>query len=97
MRLSLFAFLVLPLIASASIDEQIPLHSEMSEVNTDPYTPLTHKQPTLADILTIESSASIFYSYARELQLSETFEDVTAKATLLVPTNKAVMALARKP
>ena len=62
--------------------------------------------PTLADLLTIGPSASIFYSYARELALSELFstppqvlDDVTGKGglTLLVPTNKAVMALARKP
>jgi hypothetical protein len=59
----------------------------------------THTQPSLADLLTIESSASIFYSYARELELSSQFnetEDET-KWTLLVPTNKAVMALSRKP
>ncbi|KAJ4470246.1 hypothetical protein J3R30DRAFT_1243062 [Lentinula aciculospora] len=65
--------------------------------------------PSLADLLTIESSASIFYSYARELALSELFseregsaqveEQINGKSglTLLVPTNKAVMALARKP
>ena len=63
----------------------------------EPYTPLTNAQPTLADLLTIESSASIFYSYARELELGETFADVDSVNTLLVPTNKAVMALARKP
>ncbi|KAJ7063539.1 hypothetical protein C8F01DRAFT_1368069 [Mycena amicta] len=55
-------------------------------------------QPTIADLLTIESSASIFYSYARELTLSNTFSDAGAsQVTVLVPTNKAVMALARKP
>jgi len=63
----------------------------------------THAQPTLADLLTIESSASIFYSYARELELSRMFGeelgggDSAKKVTLLVPTNKAVMALSRKP
>ncbi|THG94490.1 hypothetical protein EW026_g6994 [Hermanssonia centrifuga] len=54
-------------------------------------------QPALADLLTIEPSASIFYSYARELELSAEFADVNTQRTLLVPTNKAVMALARKP
>ncbi|KAE9390913.1 hypothetical protein BT96DRAFT_959662 [Gymnopus androsaceus JB14] len=55
--------------------------------------------PSLADLLTIESSASVFYSYARELSLSEVFsqEREGQGLTLLVPTNKAVMALARKP
>ena len=61
------------------------------------YTPATNSQPTLADLLTIESSASIFYSYAREVELSRLFADPDAESTLLVPTNKAVMALPRKP
>lgn len=59
--------------------------------------PITTHQPSLADLLTIETSASIFYSYARETVFSERFEDDGVKSTLLVPTNKAVMALARKP
>ncbi|KII93078.1 hypothetical protein PLICRDRAFT_99865 [Plicaturopsis crispa FD-325 SS-3] len=59
--------------------------------------PLTTSQPTLADLLTIESSASIFFSYARETQLSALFSQEGARNTVLVPTNKAVMALARKP
>ena len=68
MRLQLFYTLIVPLLASGSLNEQIPIaQTDMSE----PYTPLTTSQPTLADFLTIEPSASIFYSYARELQLSE--------------------------
>jgi hypothetical protein len=55
------------------------------------------KIPTLADLLTIESSASIFYSYARELPMSKILSDEGEQLTILVPTNKAVMALARKP
>ncbi|KAJ7915530.1 hypothetical protein B0H13DRAFT_1610399 [Mycena leptocephala] len=54
-------------------------------------------KPTLADLLTIEPSASIFYSYARELTLSNMLSVSDGSATLLVPTNKAVMGLARKP
>jgi len=55
--------------------------------------------PTLADLLTIESTTSIFYSYARELaSASNMFSDAhSAPVTLVAPTNKAVMALARKP
>ncbi|KAF8191445.1 hypothetical protein K438DRAFT_1591144 [Mycena galopus ATCC 62051] len=53
--------------------------------------------PTLADLLTIESSTSIFYSYARELTLSNMFSEKGTAITVLVPTNKAVMALSRKP
>ncbi|EIN14337.1 hypothetical protein PUNSTDRAFT_59633 [Punctularia strigosozonata HHB-11173 SS5] len=53
--------------------------------------------PTLADLLTIEPSASIFYSYARETKFSMRFSEQQSNTTLLVPVNKAVMALARKP
>ncbi|KAF8499200.1 hypothetical protein F5888DRAFT_1793980 [Russula emetica] len=59
--------------------------------------PASNVRPTLFDLLTIESGSSIFFSYARELELSRLFVDVDAKLTLLVPTNKAVMALAKKP
>ncbi|KAH7923795.1 hypothetical protein BV22DRAFT_1035930 [Leucogyrophana mollusca] len=62
------------------------------------YTPLTSTRPTIADLLTIEQSASIFYSYAREVEISGRFaEEGEGELTVLVPTNKAVMALARKP
>lgn len=94
MRLSLLTSLILPLLVSATFDEQVPLTPiDMSESNA----PLTTIQPTLADLLTIDPSASIFYSYGRELELSKLFMDPLSKSTLLVPTNKAVMALARKP
>ncbi|KAF9011440.1 hypothetical protein BDQ17DRAFT_1223053, partial [Cyathus striatus] len=59
--------------------------------------PFTPTAPTLADILTITPSTSIFFSYARELPLSAMFADSSARVTLLVPTNKAVMALPQKP
>ncbi|KAI0783145.1 hypothetical protein C8Q75DRAFT_726577 [Abortiporus biennis] len=95
MRFHLFSFLILPLLASGSLDQQEILDSSIHMPDT--FTPLTHARPTVADLLTIESSASIFYSYAREVKLSETFNDINARMTVLVPTNKAVMALARKP
>ncbi|KAK1233872.1 hypothetical protein PQX77_002944 [Marasmius sp. AFHP31] len=61
------------------------------------YTPQTNSAgPTLADLLTINSSMSIFYSYARELELSKYLNDESAGLMLLAPTNKAVMASARK-
>ena len=66
-------------------------------MNNDAGWPFISLQPTLADLLTIEPSASIFYSYARELELSARFADDRVRYTLFVPTNKAVMALARKP
>lgn len=69
--------------------EQVAMHTEIQ--------PATSSRPTLADLLTLEPSASIFYSYARELEMSSMLSDGRLKLTLLVPTNKAVMALARKP
>jgi len=53
--------------------------------------------PTLFDLLTIEPTTSIFFSYARELELSRLLVDLNSNITVLVPTNKAVMALAKKP
>ncbi|KAI0814744.1 hypothetical protein BC629DRAFT_1466877 [Irpex lacteus] len=94
MKLQLLSFLVLPFVALASQEDQVALQpSEMSET----FVPLTQSQPTIADLLTIESSASIFYSYARELELSSQFGDPSVHNTVFVPTNKAVMSLARKP
>ncbi|KAJ6546971.1 hypothetical protein B0H19DRAFT_1163271 [Mycena capillaripes] len=89
MRLQLCSILALPLLqALASQGDQIVVMDTA-----------THQSmhPTLADLLTIEQSTSIFYSYARELTLSTMFSDSDTSTTLLVPTNKAVMALARKP
>ncbi|EAU92483.1 hypothetical protein CC1G_00702 [Coprinopsis cinerea okayama7 len=68
----------------------------MAEPNTE-YTPQVSSKPTLADLLTIENKASIFYAYARELELSQGLSQKEMKMTLFVPTNKAVMNLARKP
>ena len=84
----------LPAMSSALADDQIVMNSCLGQPD---YIPATTSQPTLADLLTIEPSASIFYSYARELELSAIFSDPSAKVSLFVPTNKAVMALARKP
>lgn len=94
MRFQLLSLLALPLLAFSASEEQIPLVNQKME---ETYTPATNSQPTLADLLTIESSASIFYSYAREVELSGLFADPNTESTLLVPTNKAVMALSRKP
>ncbi|KAL4255055.1 hypothetical protein AB1N83_013366 [Pleurotus pulmonarius] len=53
--------------------------------------------PTLADLLTIDSGASMFYSYAREVEVSRIFTDAEARTTVLVPTNKAIVAMPKKP
>ncbi|KAK1234595.1 hypothetical protein PQX77_002202 [Marasmius sp. AFHP31] len=103
MRIPFIALSLLPFVAAifeptdgqpkpAARRQQIPMMMEPE------YTPQTNSAgPTLADLLTIDSSTSIFYSYARELELSKLLNDESAGLTLLAPTNKAVMALARKP
>jgi len=53
--------------------------------------------PSLADILTVERSLSIFYSYARETKFGKLLDDPAENITILAPTNKAVIALPRKP
>lgn len=94
MRGPILSLLALPLLAAASLDGQTVL-SNVEDMNNP--VPVVQSQPRLADLLTIETSASIFYSYARETKLSELFNDERARTTVLVPTNKAIMALARKP
>jgi hypothetical protein len=59
--------------------------------------PLVRPQPLLADLLTVDASVSIFYTYARELPLSARLADPTAHTTVLAPKNRAVIALPRKP
>lgn len=54
--------------------------------------------PSLFDLLTIQTRSSIFGDYLRSADgLSELLQTITANCTLFVPTNKAVLALARKP
>ncbi|CAK5279430.1 unnamed protein product [Mycena citricolor] len=93
MRLQLSSLLVLPILrALASQSEQVVMDHDSV------YVPQQSQRPSLADLLTIQSSASIFYSYARELETSTVFSSLTHEpVTLLVPTNKAVMSLSRKP
>jgi hypothetical protein len=60
--------------------------------------PFHQTHPTLFDLLTIHPSVSIFFSYARETELSARFEAAGSPAiTLFAPTNHAVMALPQKP
>jgi len=90
--LSTVLFPLISLVCASTPPEQIIMDS-----THDLFVPEKHAQPTLADLLTIDQSVSIFYSYARELELSKMFNDDTIKSTIFVPTNKAVMALTRKP
>jgi|ERR1700710_237658 hypothetical protein len=80
---------------SASFQDQVIIPEMLQDANES--SPFKSSQPTLADLLTIETSASIYYSYARETDLSRMFSSDCVWFTMLVPTNKAVMALARKP
>ncbi|KZO94100.1 hypothetical protein CALVIDRAFT_485014 [Calocera viscosa TUFC12733] len=72
----------------------------VEQPSVDHYAPERISEPTLADLLTVHTIASIWYDYAREvepvsLRLSDT--SGTSKSTLFVPVNKAIMALHRKP
>lgn len=91
----LLSLFFLPALSFASEDDQVVMSAGL--LGQSDYTPSITPQPTLADLLTIEPSASIFYSYARELELSSILSDLCAEVTLFVPTNKAIMALSRKP
>jgi hypothetical protein len=103
MRLELLCLLTNVLLlrfVSGSQSDQMVLSSPNvgSEPSSpDVFLPVKHSQPSLQDLLTIETSLSIFFSYAREIEASGLFANETAMTTLLVPTNKAVMALSRKP
>lgn len=85
----LTAVLLLPLLASALVNEQVV----MGKAQTN----LFHSTQTLADFLTIEPTASIFYDYARGTDLGNKLSDKSSMITVLVPNNKAVMKLAKKP
>jgi len=97
MKLKYFATFILPLVSITLVG----IHAAgAAEQIVFPNFPMDDNRPapnTLFDLLTIEPGASIFFSYARELELSRLFVDANSNLTLLVPTNKAVMALARKP
>ncbi|KAF9055735.1 hypothetical protein BJ165DRAFT_1521715 [Panaeolus papilionaceus] len=97
LRTFLFSLILAPTLpmAAASQDNQIPIAGQVHDSHG--YVPLTTPKPTLADLLTIDSSASIFYSYARELELSSMLSDKDRKVTIFVPTNKAVINMHRKP
>lgn len=89
LRSRLTALLLLPLLASAFVDEQTAMGEDQTNAS--------HCGQTLADFLTIEPSASIFYDYARGVNLGNELNDKSSMITVLVPINKAVMKLAKKP
>lgn len=89
LRSRLAAFLLFPLLSSALVNDQTVMGQEQISVS--------HSTQTLADLLTIEPSASIFYDYARGVGLGNKLNDKSSMITVLVPRNKAVMKLAKKP
>lgn len=89
LRSWLAPFLLFPLLSSALASEQMVIGQAQTAVS--------HPTQTLADLLTIEPSASIFYDYARGISLGNKLNDKSSMITVLVPTNKAVMKLAKKP
>ncbi|KAI9566358.1 hypothetical protein HD554DRAFT_2117519 [Boletus coccyginus] len=100
MQVTHFLALAIPLLVSASFADQDILSQPamvQDPLQDSVFTPITTTKPSLADLLTIESSASIYFSYARETEFSKEFSVIDNQLTLLVPTNKAIMALTRKP
>lgn len=88
------ARIVLPLLSSLVFSL-----SDASQLPMNPAEkPLSAGEPSLYDLLTIERRATIFADYVRSLRdMTGLLNDRNKMNTLLVPTNKAVLALARKP
>ncbi|KAF8604919.1 hypothetical protein BDV93DRAFT_522201 [Ceratobasidium sp. AG-I] len=99
MRLTSFLFVLASAILPASCS-QLPLSPIMADEIHSPVSFVNPNGPTLADLLTIQQSSSIFYTYLRDIpgvvdRLTDTSGSVMS--TVFVPKNKAVVALARKP
>lgn len=85
--LPLLSSLVFPL-AMAS---QLPINPATEQ-------PLSGGEPTLYDLIMIERRATIFGDYLRKLNdVAGLLNNREALTTVLVPTNRAMLALARKP
>ncbi|KAG8923786.1 hypothetical protein FRC00_005850 [Tulasnella sp. 408] len=57
-----------------------------------------NKLPTVFDLLVLQRGSSIFFDYLRESgTISQRMKDDSEKSTLLLPSNKAVIALGWKP
>ncbi|WVQ74097.1 hypothetical protein IAR50_003684 [Cryptococcus sp. DSM 104548] len=56
------------------------------------------KGPTVADVLTTEKALSLWWGYARDsVEITQRFESKLKSSTVLVPVDRAIMALTRKP
>lgn len=82
--------------------DQAPQQQQQQVINDPSEFEEFARAPALSDQMSLEPQASIFFSYARESAklsgvLSGVGEYSGNKYTVFVPTNKAIMALARKP
>jgi hypothetical protein len=100
----MLVFGILPFLGTitSAFASQLPikLSFEMSHFeNAGTYHPEVVTIPSLADVLSSQRGSSIFYDYLRELSsVSRMVSNRNTKpVTLLVPTNKAVIGLPRKP
>jgi len=85
---SILFFFMLPL----SHSSQLPLSPALSEK------PPSAGEPSLYDHIMIERRVTIFGDYVRTVKdITDSLTDRDAAITVLVPTNRAVLALARKP
>lgn len=95
MRTQVLCTLVACLSVPFTYAAQLPIPPLPIEVGE---TTLSSGEPTLFDRLVIERRASIFSDYVRNSrEISGRLSDRSAKTTVLVPTNHAVLALPRKP
>ncbi|KAF8311158.1 hypothetical protein DL93DRAFT_2083604 [Clavulina sp. PMI_390] len=82
---------------SLSNASQLPLNPAEPAMSASE-APLSAGEPTLYDLIMIERRTTIFGDYLRKLtDVAGRLNDRSTGSTVLVPTNKAVLALARKP
>jgi hypothetical protein len=97
MRFARLSPAFLAVAAAAAVRAQYSPQIVMDPAAEGAPAPLARAQPLLADLLTVDASLSIFYTYARELALSARLADPAARTTVLAPKNRAVIALPTKP
>jgi len=102
--LTILALIAATTTTTATATSQIPL--AMSPTGSDPssadsrtdFSRPVHTLPNLFDTLILQRGSSIFFDYVREVpSIHQRTTDPEAKTTLLVPSNKAVIALGWKP
>lgn len=89
-------------ILSSAMASQFPIPPLPQTPDADmpgTYHPEVVDMPSIADVLNSQSRSTIFYDYLREIDSISKMVSTNHgnELTLLVPTNKAVIALPRKP